>query len=45
MKLLKIIQDGIVRSGYHQAAHELDRAGFHRAATNCRNAAKLVGVN
>ena len=41
----KKINNFFMRTGYSQAAYELDRHGMHKEAQRLRNDAKLVGVN
>ena len=43
--VLKKINNFFIRSGYSQAAYELDRHGMHKEAQRLRNDAKLVVVN
>ena len=43
--MLRKINNFFVRSGYSQAAYELERHGMHKEAKRLRNDARLVGVN
>ena len=45
VNIFKKINNFFIRSGYSQAAYELDRHGMHKEAQRLRNDAKLVGVN
>lgn len=42
--LFQGIVNGLIRSGYHQSAYEMDRLGYHKEAARLRNDAKLVGT-
>ena len=44
MKFLKKLGNAFIRSGYAQAAYELDRHGLHKEAQHLRNDARLVGA-
>jgi len=44
-RVLQKLTNGLVRSGYSRAAHELDSAGMHIEAAKLRNDARFVGGN
>ena len=45
LNIFQRLTNGLIRSGYSRAAHELESAGMHTEATRLRNQARLVGGN